>query len=697
MKKPNTNIKNKKAVITLAGSPNVGKSTVFNALTGLNQHTGNWTGKTVSTAAGTVKYKGCSYLLVDIPGTYSLCPRSAEEEVARDFICFGESDGIIVVCDALCLERNMSLVLQIAEYTSKIVLCINLIDEADKKGICYDYEKLSSILNIPVVTCSAKHKRGLDVLMEKTVQMLDTPCSRPIKIPYAEALENAIDKVSRAIKEQAPELSSHRFFALKMLSGDDTVTDKFYKYTGILEPSDSNISKALVSANNLLEEQGLDKDKINDLVSESIQKYSAEILKQCAVLKGCAYARKDKITDKILTGKFTAFPVMLIMLAFIFWLTITGANYPSRILSDILFSAENTMYDFFAGLGAPKLLCDVIFRGIYRVLSWVVSVMLPPMAIFFPLFTLLEDMGFLPRIAYNLDKCFARCNACGKQALTMCMGFGCNACGVVGCRIIDSPRERLIAVLTNSFVPCNGRFPLLITIISLFFITGTGIMKSLSASLILVAVITIGIICTFLASKLLSSTLLKGEASAFVLEMPPYRMPNIVTVLVRSFLDRTLIVLSRAVTVAAPAGLIIWIMANTSVGNMSVLSHVTGFFDPFARLFGLDGVIFTSFILALPANEIVIPIMIMAYSHGSVLTETGISEMFSVFSANGWTDVTAICVMLFSLMHFPCATTLMTIKKETGSIKWTLVSAILPTVFGLVLCFVVNCMGEIWF
>ena len=316
--------------------------------------------------------------------------------------------------------------------------------------------------------------------------------------------------------------------------------------------------------------------------------------------------------------------------------------------------------------------------------------MLPPMAIFFPLFTLLEDFGYLPRIAFNLDKCFSKCKASGKQALTMCMGFGCNAVGVTGARIIDSPRERLIAILTNNFVPCNGRFPTIIAIITMFFAYETaGLQTSFISALILVLVILFGVFMTFITSKLLSGTVLKGMESSFTLELPPYRTPQFGKVIIRSIFDRTLFVLARAVIVAAPSGLIIWLFANIDINNISILNYCTEFLDPFARLIGLDGVILMAFILGIPANEIVVPIMLMTYlSQGSLTEINDLNIMKTLLIDNGWTIITAINMILFSLMHWPCATTCLTIRKETGSLKWTLLAIILPTVCGLTICFV---------
>jgi ferrous iron transport protein B len=304
---------------------------------------------------------------------------------------------------------------------------------------------------------------------------------------------------------------------------------------------------------------------------------------------------------------------------------------------------------------------------------------------------LLEDSGYLPRIAFNLDYPFKKCNACGKQALTMCMGFGCNAVGVTGCRIIDSKRERLLAILTNNLVPCNGRFPTIIALITMFLCIGTGVTQSLFSALVLTAVILLGIITTFLITKLLSKTVLKGVPSSYTLELPPYRKPQFLKVIIRSSLDRTIFVLGRSIAVAAPAGLLIWIMANLNINGASLLYHCANFLDPFAQLLGLDGIILLSFILGSPANEIVMPIAIMGYMGDGALTElSGLTAMKEILISNGWTITTAISVILFSLLHWPCATTILTIKKETGSIKWTAISILLPTLLSIITCLIFN-------
>ncbi|MBQ8004090.1 MAG: ferrous iron transporter B [Oscillospiraceae bacterium] len=604
-------------VIALAGNPNVGKSTVFNELTGLRQHTGNWPGKTVTNAQGYCERNGRGYVLVDIPGTYSLFPHSAEEEVAREFICSGRADAVVVVCDATCLERNLILVLQTAEIAENVIVCINLMDEARKKKIEIDLSALSRELSLPVVATEARGGKGLTTLLDTAETAISNPSGR-----------------ERTVFSSAEELAK---------------------------------------------------------TAERI--FSASVKKDATGMR----LRSERTADKILTSRAFGFPLMFLMLLGIFWLTIEGANYPSSLLSGFLLGLEDELFLFTRFLHLPVPAAKALVYGVYRTLSWVVSVMLPPMAIFFPLFTLLEDLGYLPRVAFNMDRIFKKCGACGKQCLTTCMGFGCNAAGVVGCRIIDSPRERLIAMLTNSFIPCNGRFPALISILTIFFIgSGGGAVKSILASLYLTALILLGIFMSFLASRLLSSTLLRGVPSSFTLELPPYRRPQVTKVIVRSVFDRTLFVLGRAISAAAPAGLLIWLMANLTVGGENLLSLCSGFLDPFARVLGLDGVILMAFILGLPANEIVIPLIIMSYTAGGALTDiSDLSTLSALLQANGWSIRTAVCVMLFSLMHWPCATTLMTIKKESGSLFWTMLAAVLPTLFGIISCLLVCAIAKI--
>lgn len=684
-------------IVALAGNPNVGKSTIFNALTGMNQHTGNWPGKTVSNAQGYFSTEKNSYILVDIPGTYSLMAHSTEEEIARNYICFGEPDIVIVVCDATCLERNLNMVIQTCEITDNVILCINLIDEAKKRQIEIDYKKIGEKLGIPVVITAANKKSTVKELV-KTLDNFKKSKNYAIAPLYCDEIEQGIKIIEAEISKYDIKGLNTRWLCLRLLDNDQSLMNEIKSFMGSDFIENKSIQNAVNKAKKQLADHGINSDKLNDLIVNRIINISEDICKDSVKYNSDVYRQRDKKIDKLLTSKLTGYPIMLIMLSFIFWLTISGANYPSSLLSQGFSLLQDYLSKGLLFLNPPIWLHDLLILGIFKTVAWVVSVMLPPMAIFFPLFTLLEDLGFLPRIAFNLDKPFKCCNACGKQALTMCMGFGCNAAGVVGCRIIDSPREKLLAILTNNFVPCNGRFPTIITLISILII-GFSISEggNLLSSLLLTFVIILGILVTFLVTKALSSTMLKGVPSSYTLELPPYRKPQISKIITRSIFDRALFVLGRAVSVAAPAGLIIWLMANLKIGNISILNHCSDFLDPFARLLGLDGVILIAFILGFPANEIVIPIIVMAYLSQGTLTDFGsINELSKLFIANGWSWITIICAIIFSLFHWPCSTTLLTIKKETGSIKWTFIAAALPTIIGMIFCFTFNCFAKLF-
>ena len=616
---------------------------------------------------------------------------SAEEEVARDFICFGGADGVVVVCDATCLERNLNLVLQTMEITDRVVVCVNLMDEAKKKNIRIDFDQLSENLGVPVVGASARSRKGLDELMDTAARVVAGEKTHPTKIRYTKPIESAIEELEPLLEGPLAGRLNSRWVALKLLEGDDTLLHAVGEYVGVELMEIPGLPDAVLLAKQHMADAGLSAERFKDVMVSCIVLRAEEMCSDAVFCDRACYNARDRKLDRILTSKRTGFPIMLALLLVVFWLTITGANYPSQWLADGLFWVQDRLTDFFTWMHAPDWLHGALVLGVYRVLAWVVSVMLPPMAIFFPLFTLLEDFGYLPRIAFNLDKYFKKACACGKQALTMCMGFGCNAAGVVGCRIIDSPRERLIATITNNFVPCNGRFPTLIAIITMFFVgTAGGFASSFLSALGLTLVILLGVGMTLLVSRLLSKTILKGVPSSFTLELPPYRTPQVGKVIVRSIFDRTLFVLGRAAAVAAPAGLIIWVMANVTVGDMSLLAHCSQFLDPFGRLLGLDGTILMAFILGFPANEIVIPIIIMAYmAQGSLTDMSNLNELHTLLTNNGWTWLTAVCTMLFSLMHWPCSTTCMTIHKETQSLKWTAVSFAVPTVIGMLVCLLV--------
>lgn len=686
-------------VIALAGNPNVGKSTVFNALTGMNQHTGNWTGKTVQNAQGVCTIYGNTYTMVDIPGTYSLLAHSAEEEVARDFICFGGTDAVIVVCDATCLERNLNLVLQTIEITEHTLVCVNLLDEAKKKKITVNLEKLSERLGVSVCGAAARSGEGISEMMEKLPEVISRKPPKKPCVTYSEEIETALGMIMPILEKKFEKNSkasecehngklSPRWTAIRLLDRDEKLNKSISEFVGFDIDTDEEISRAVYTAADYLMERGIDSQKFKDMIVTSIVQSGEKIAAECVTFEVPDYYERDRKIDRLLTHKIWGVPIMALLLLVIFWITIEGANYPSDLLFGGLFALGDKLSALMYSAGAPEWLTSMLVDGIYRVLAWVTAVMLPPMAIFFPLFTLLEDVGYLPRVAFNLDKYFKKANACGKQALTMAMGFGCNAAGVTGCRIIDSPRERLIAILTNSFVPCNGRFPTIIAVITMFMTAGAvGFGQSFLSVLILTAVIILGVILTFLMSRLLSSTVLKGVPSSFALELPPYRRPQIGKVIVRSIFDRTIFVLGRAVAVAAPAGLVIWLLGTVQISGIPLLTLCADFLDPFASFIGLDGVILLAFILGFPANEIVVPIMLMAYmSEGKIVEYESLDTLKHLLVDNGWTLTTAVCTLLFMLCHFPCSTTCMTIKKETGSLKWTAAAFFLPLAVGIVIC-----------
>ncbi|XZL29770.1 ferrous iron transport protein B [Clostridium perfringens] len=677
-------------VVALAGNPNVGKSTVFNALTGLNQHTGNWPGKTVAKAEGYYEFKDSTIKIVDLPGTYSLLSNSEEEEIARDYICFNDPDIVVVVADATSLERNLNLFIQISEITEKAILCVNLTDEAEKNNIKIDLDLLSKELNANLVSSSARNGVGIEELKEAIFKEITLKNPKKNAINYDSPIEKAIEEIEVILDEtlEVPKRKK-RWIALRILEGNTSILKSLYNKYNIQEKYINMISKIKDELNKNYKDE-----LVEDIIIKSIIK-EAERIGNKVVKGGEEYTDTQRKIDKILVSKSTGIPIMIMTLLVVLWITITLANYPSEMLANMFAHGEIYIRDFFSGLNLPSWISGILIDGIYVTLAWVISVMLPPMAIFFPMFTLLEDLGYLPRIAFNLDKCFKKCCACGKQALTMCMGLGCNAAGIIGCRIINSPRERIIAILTNAFMPCNGRFPMLISIAAIF-IGGisVGIKESFISALTVTVVIILGVLMTLLVSKILSKTILKGMPSNFILELPPYRKPQVGKVIVRSIFDRTLYVLGRAIAIAAPAGAVIWIFSNIMIGDASLLTICANYLSPLANAIGVDGYILMAFILGLPANEIVMPIIIMSYLRATTMLELdNLYELKELLVANGWTILTAINVMILCLMHYPCGTTLWTIKKETKSFKWTALSFLIPTVAGIVICFITT---QLW-
>ena len=601
--------------VALIGNPNVGKSTLFNALTGLKQHTGNWTGKTVENAEGFTTHRGVRYRLVDMPGTYSLAARSPEEKIACEYVCSAKVDAVVIVCDACALERTLLIAVQLIRRGAKAVICANLMDEAKRRGIVIRLDALSERLGVPVIGTNARDKKGLSSLMD--------------------AVTSVCEKEGVHISDAPPALSP---------------------------------------------------------AVQAAQDYRRleQICADCIDMDPGRHMMDREVPDRFWMKRWVSLPIGALLLVLVFWLTLVGANYPSAWLGELLFALQERLTSVFGMIGVPSWVSGLLLDGSYRTLAWVVSVMLPPMAIFFPLFTLMEDAGLLPRIAFQMDKRFASCRACGKQALTICMGFGCNAAGVVGCRIIESKRERMIAILTNAFVPCNGRFPALIAVIGVLFLSlGVNTGGSAGAALVLSVVIVLSVVLTLGISWLLGHTVLNGVPSSFVLEIPPFRRPQLGKVLVRSLLDRTLYVLGRAAAIAAPCGMVLWLLGHWEIGGASMLAHATRMLTPVGSLFGMDGATLLAFILGSPANEIVLPIAYMIYQNSAVLTEpTGTAALAGVFLAHGWTWKTAVCFLIFCVLHWPCTTTLWTIRKETGSVPYTILAVVLPTFCGLLLSFV---------
>lgn len=589
------------SLIALVGNPNVGKSTIFNALTGLRQHTGNWPGKTVELAVGQYDYKGKSYELVDLPGTYSLEGASPEEEITGEFIRGCSADGILVVCDATCLERSLIIALQVIRCYPKVMIAVNLMDEAIKAGITIDTDRLSAEIGVPVVGVCGKDKSGLDTVREM------------------------LRLLSEGYLPQVPPL---------------------------WDENGSDISHA-----------------------EAICRHVCSCEK-----KGPSLTER---LDRILLHPVCAYPCLLVLLLLIFWLTIQGANYPSRALQWFFSVTGEGLWTILRA--APLWLAQMVMDGLYEPVTRVVSVMLPPMAIFFPLFTLLEDFGYLPRVAYLLDEGFRRCGACGKQALTMSMGFGCNAVGVTGCRIIDSPRERLIGILTNALVPCNGRFPALILLMGVCM----GRLSPGLQAVGLTALVSLSVLMTLVISHLLHRTVCKGERSVFIMELPPYRRPKVGQVLLRSFLDRCLGILGRAVAVAAPMGFLLWLLQRIPVGEESLLHYLARCMERPGAILGMGGTMLLAFILGSPANELVLPISVMILVGGGwSAVESGTAGELSVLY--GLSRGQCLCTMIFMLFHWPCTTTLITVYKETKSIPYTALSWAIPTGVGVLLCLLIN-------
>lgn len=695
-------------VVALAGNPNTGKSTVFNRLTGLRQHTGNWPGKTVTRAVGSYHSEGRTYQLVDLPGTYSLRSTSTDEEIARNFLLFGRPDVTVVVADASRLERNLNLVLQVMEITGRCVVCLNLMDEARRRGLTVRPDLLEQELGVPVVPTSARSGDGIPALVGAIAGVAAGEVqTRPRSVGYDFGrLAGEVDGLASKLAEAAPDLPNARWAAIRLLEGDEDLGDALIR-TRVpgSETADAGAVAGVVEAARALRwDLG---PNFPDRLMEGLYGEAARLADRTVTkTRDGGDAEFDRRIDRIVTGRPWGPVVMVGLLAAVLWVTVTGANYPSALIASVLLDTFHpALRDLFVNAGAPWWVTGALVDGCYLALAWVVSVMLPPMAIFFPLFTLLEDLGYLPRVAFNLDGLFRRCGAHGKQALTMCMGFGCNAAGVVATRVIESPRERLVAIITNNFALCNGRWPTQILIGTIFVgALAPAAFSGLVAAGAVVAVAVLGVGLTFLVSWGLTRTVLKGEVSAFSLELPPYRPPRVLQTIYTSLIDRTVFVLWRAMVFAAPAGVVIWAVANVHVGEATLAEVLIGWLDPVGLLIGLNGIILLAYVVAIPANEIVIPtvLMLTVMTTGVAGVGEGAGVMFELESntgtaallqAGGWTLLTAVSLMLFSLVHNPCSTTIYTIWTETRSLRWTVISAVLPVVMGLVMCFLLT---QVW-
>ncbi len=684
--------------ILLAGNPNVGKSTVFNSLTGLKQHTGNWSGKTVELASGSFCYKNSIYSLQDLPGTYSLISNSPEEEIARNAIYHHSHDLILVVADGTCLARNLNLLLQILEITPRVALCVNLLDEANRCHISVDLDKLESTLGIPVIGISAHQQRDILKLKKfivSSVSQKDSLHPTEPPITYPKPIEEAIRIVSGSIPKEYTKHTNPRFLSVQLLDNSSALStlDKELSANG---HSTSSLKDAIRQAKTTLLTHGITDIILRDILAETLIYRAGEIAGSC-ISQSEKTSPPIRLPDKILTSRLFGIPVILGFLTLLLWITIYGANTPSDWLMCFFLWLKPKLSFLLTEISFPSRLISLLMDGLYQTTVWVVSVMLPPMLIFFPLFTILEDLGFLPRLAFNLDTCFKKAGGCGKQALTMCMGLGCNAVGVTGCRIISNKRQRLAAMITNCFVPCNGRFALLITLSTLFIgsIFGQG-MDSVVSAFFLLLLLLCGVIVTLAITALVTKLCPERTNPTFCLELPPYRKPKISQILARSFLDRTFRILLRALRISAPTGVIIWILANTTINDTSILNLCANFLNPFGQLMGMDGMILIAFLLALPANEIFLPILLMGYlSSGAMIEATQMIALKSLLVENGWTVLTAVSVMLFSVLHFPCGTTLLTIKKESGSTLWMLLGFLIPTGTAILVCIFTNFIGQI--
>lgn len=650
--------------ILLCGNPNVGKSSIYNILTHSHEHTGNWTGKTVELS--TKKIVGTDYYLVDLPGIYSLSSLSEEENIAKMTMLFSDYKSIIYVVDATQIEKNLNLLFQILQINKNIILCINMIDELENKNIKLDTNILSNILGIKVIKFSTYKNIGYNELIEAIKE--DNYCE--YNYYYNEEIEKHINNISSYL----PVGFNNRYMSISVLNKDEYLV-KYVKERYGINLENNDVKNYIMNINS---------EEISDQISIKINTLSRIVTNEVFKKSG---ENSISLLDKIFSNKIYSIIMMTFIMFLIFLITITLANYPSDLLGELFNKFEYFIYKLCLNFNIPKVIYEPILFGVYRVVTFIISVMFPPLVIFFIMWTYAEESGILPRIAFNFDKICSYSNCHGKQCLTMCSGFGCNACAVVGARIMDNKRDRIIAILTNSFIPCNGRFPMIIAIITMFLVNSN---NKILVSIYLCGFVILAMIISFLISFILSKTILKGYPSFFVLELPEYKKVKLSKILKTSIVYKSLSILKKAILVSIPAGLIIWLLTNININNMSVFLIISNFLDKFAKIIGLDGNILLSFILALPANEIVLPIIIMGYlGNSNISLISDYIGIKSILLNNGWTVNTAICTILFSLMHFPCGTTLSTIKSEIGY-KWAFYSFIIPLITGIVFLLIYN-------
>ena len=644
----------KKKRACFVGNPNVGKSSLFNFLTHKNEHTGNWTGKTVKNAYATFSYKDTLWEVVDLPGTYSLIGESKEEKIASSFVCSLDYDLAVVVLDASNLERSIVLLLEVLDVTDRVIVCLNLMDEAKAQKIDIDLIKLQKRLNIPIVITKASEGIGCARLCDEMNHFKAN--SNIFKVVHEGKINNYL--------ELSKPYVSHPISYLYQEKNHEN----------------ESFSKVLRFYKNYITREELLKSYIHssDSLLDNIVKRDKQTLK-----------KEDIFWNKVLSHKFFSYLIMSLIFFLILWLTIFVSNIPSDFMFSFFSNGENFLLSFFSFL--PDFIVQPLILGGYRTFYWVISVMLPPLIIFFPLFSYLEDYGLFPRIAFNMDKPFKKCGSCGKQSLTMCMGLGCNAIGVTNTRIMEDKKMRILAILTNNFMPCNGRFPAMITMLSLFFIRDTSLFGSFLVALGLLLIIVLGIVLTFLWTKILNHFLFKKEEVMFILELPTFRRPSVWKTFSQALKEKAFPVLKRAMLVSFPLGILIYLLASWHLGNSTFLLLLVDKLNNFGHLFGLDGAIILAFILGMPANEIVIPSLLLCYTKSNALVSyTSMESLRHILVNNGWTYITAICFLIISLCHYPCTTTLLSIKKESKSWSYTFLAFLIPTVTGLFLTLILH-------